>query len=84
MSIAQLRAISERDLPLIVDELDEVLGVRSLIEGGVIVGHGGTLVVLPNGDVVVSSPALIKEVTAMGRQFIGPPHSMIDALGDFF
>lgn len=83
MSIAQLRAVSELDLPLIVDEIDEVLGVRTLIEGGLIVGCGGVIDVLPSGQAVVLHPAVIQNVTAMGRQFLRMPNPRLDSLSDF-
>ena len=84
MSIAQLRAISEWDLPLIVADLNELLGVRSLIEGGLVVGHGGVIDIRSYGQVVVCRPALIKNVTARGRQFLGQPDALLDVLADFF
>lgn len=84
MSIAQLRAISGSDLPLLVNDLHELLGVRSLIEGGLVVGHGGTLRMLRCGEVVVASPALIKDVTARGRRFLAQPDPLLEALEDFF
>lgn len=83
MSIAQLRAVSERDLPLIVEDLDELLGVRSLIEGGLVVGCRGVIDVKTCGKPQVLHPAVIQNVTAMGRQFLGMPDPVIDSLSDF-
>ncbi|WP_225782679.1 hypothetical protein [Xenophilus sp. Marseille-Q4582] len=84
MSIEQLRAISQEDLPLIVEDLNEVLGVRSLIEGGLVVGYAGVLDFLPCGRAVVVRPAVIRDVTAMGAQFLGLPDPRLPPHLDLF
>lgn len=82
MSIAQLKAVSALDLPLIVDCVDELLGVRSLIDGGLIVGCGGAIEILPCGRTVVVQPAVIRDITPLGVRFLGIPDSFIDPLAD--
>lgn len=82
MSIAQLKAISALDLPLIVDCVDELLGVRSLIDGGLVVGCGGVIEFLPCGRPVVAQPAVIRDITPLGVRFLGTPDSLMDALAE--
>lgn len=84
MSIALLRATSIRDLPLVVSELNEVLAVRSLIEGGLIVGYGGEVEIRPCGHAAVVRPAIIRDVTNLGLQFLGAPDVRTDSLGGFW
>ena len=82
MSIELLNVISKYDLPLIVHDVDEILGVRSLLDGGLIVGCAGVIEVMPDGRVAVVRPALIKDVTALGKLSLCRPNARLDALGD--
>lgn len=82
MSIELLKVISKYDLPLFVHEVDEILGVTSLLEGGLIVGCAGVIEVTRDGRVAVVRPALIRDVTALGKLSLRRPDARLDALGD--
>lgn len=82
MSIALLKAISALDLPLCLDDVNEVLGMRSLIDGGLIVGYVGVIDFLPCGRPVVLRPAVIRDITPLGVRYLGTPDTLIDPFGD--
>lgn len=82
MPTALLRAISEIDLPLLVDDPDELLQVRHLLDGGWVQGVNGLTRRLPCGQIVVTRPALIRDVTPMGRPFLLRPDPRVDPLAE--
>lgn len=82
MSITWLSAISEADLPLLVEDPEEFEKIRRLLDDGLILGADGAVKRLPDGQVVVTQPALIRDVTRAGRPFLRSPDPCVDALAE--
>lgn len=78
MSIALLRTIGVSTLPLIVEDVDGLLGVRSLLDGGLIEGSSGVIDILPTGRVVLVHPAVVRGITPLGHQFLQRPDLPVD------
>lgn len=82
MPIALLSALSEADLPLLVDDPDELGRIHELLEDGLILGFEGAVNRLPCGQAVVTQPALIRDVTQAGRPFLRGADPQTEALAD--
>jgi len=82
MPITLLSALSEADLPMLVDDPDEMSRIQELLKDGLILGFDGTMTRLPCGQIVVTQPALIRDVTLAGRQFLRSADPRVEALAE--